>query len=78
MEHTTKDGAPRILNKCNLPLTGEGVVDMVVTELAIFSVTDEGFVLEELQEGITMEMVKEKTEADFKISPTIKNLYQSN
>lgn len=72
MEHTTKDGAPRILNKCNLPLTGEGVVDMVVTELAIFSVTDEGFVLEELQEGVTMEMVKEKTEADFKISPTIK------
>lgn len=77
MEHTTKDGKPKILNECSLPLTGKDVVDMVVTELAIFSVTNEGLILEELQEDVTLELVKEKTEADFKISPTIMNLYQS-
>jgi acetate CoA/acetoacetate CoA-transferase beta subunit len=71
MEHVAKNGLPKILEQCRLPLTGKGVVDLIVTELAVFRVTDEGLVLEELQEGVTLDTVKEKTEASFKINPTI-------
>jgi acetate CoA/acetoacetate CoA-transferase beta subunit len=52
-------------------LTGKGVVDLIVTELAVFRVTEAGLVLEELQEGIDLETVKEKTEAAFTINPAI-------
>lgn len=68
MEHTVKNGDFRILEECTLPLTGEKCVDMIVTELAVFSVTDEGLVLEELQEGIDLETVRAKTGAAFKVS----------
>ena len=71
MEHTAKNGSSKILEECRLPLTGKGVVDLIVTELAVFRVTEEGLILEELQEGVDLETVKEKTEASFKISPTI-------
>lgn len=71
MEHTAKNGSSKILEECRLPLTGKGVVDMIVTELAVFRVTEEGLVLEELQEGVDLETVKEKTEASFKIGTNI-------
>jgi acetate CoA/acetoacetate CoA-transferase beta subunit len=71
LEHTSKNGSSKILENCRLPLTGKGVVDIIVTELAVFRVTEEGLVLEELQEGVDLETVKEKTEASFKINPTI-------
>jgi acetate CoA/acetoacetate CoA-transferase beta subunit len=71
MEHVAKNGSSKILEQCRLPLTGKGVVDVIVTELAVFRVTDEGLVLEELQDGIDLETVKEKTEASFKINPAI-------
>lgn len=71
MEHTAKNGSSKILEECRLPLTGKGVVDLIVTELAVFSISEEGLVLEELQEGVDLEKVKEKTEAAFKISPTL-------
>jgi acetate CoA/acetoacetate CoA-transferase beta subunit len=71
MEHTAKNGSSKILEECRLPLTGKGVVDLIVTELAVFRVTEEGLVLEELQGGVNLETVKEKTEASFKISPTL-------
>lgn len=71
MEHTVKNGDFRILEECTLPLTGEKCVDMIVTELAVFSVTDEGLVLEELQEGVDLETVRAKTGAAFKVSPNI-------
>ncbi len=71
MEHTAKNGSSKILEECRLPLTGKGVVDMIVTELAVFRVTEEGLILEELQEGVDLETVKEKTEASFKVSSAI-------
>lgn len=71
MEHVAKNGSSKILEQCRLPLTGKGVVDLIVTELAVFRVTEAGLVLEELQEGVDLEIVKEKTEAPFTINPAI-------
>ncbi|ALC92175.1 acetate CoA-transferase [Bacillus sp. FJAT-18017] len=71
MEHVAKNGSPKILKECRLPLTGVGVVDLIVTELAVFRVTDSGLILEELQNGATLEMVEEKTEASYMVSPDL-------
>ncbi|WP_338473293.1 3-oxoacid CoA-transferase subunit B [Niallia sp. XMNu-256] len=71
MEHCTKKGGSKILEHCTLPLTGKGVVDLIVTELAVFSVKEGGLVLEEIQDGVTLEEVKEKTEATFMVSPNL-------
>jgi acetate CoA/acetoacetate CoA-transferase beta subunit len=71
MEHVAKNGSSKILEQCRLPLTGKGVVDLIVTELAVFRVTAEGLVLEELQQGVDLETVKEKTEATFTVNPKI-------
>ncbi|WP_407269432.1 3-oxoacid CoA-transferase subunit B [Radiobacillus sp. PE A8.2] len=67
MEHCTKSGASKIVDLCQLPLTGKGVVDLIVTELAVFRVSEEGLILEDLQEGVELGMVIEKTEATFKV-----------
>lgn len=61
MEHTTKAGAPKILDKCTLPLTGLRVVDTIVTELAFIRVTREGLVLEEIASDVTAEEVQKVT-----------------
>jgi 3-oxoacid CoA-transferase subunit B len=67
MEHSAKDG-PKLLKTCNLPLTGERVVDMVVTDLAVFTIDKDGMALIELADGVTLDEVKSKTEADFRVA----------
>jgi 3-oxoacid CoA-transferase subunit B len=69
MEHTTKSGAPKILNKCTLPLTGLRVVKMIVTEMAVITVTPEGLVLEELAPEFTLDEVRRATQAELSIRP---------
>lgn len=67
MEHTSKDGAPKFKQQCDLPLTGAGVVDMLITELAVFARPDRksAFKLIELAPGVTAEEVKAKTGAPY-------------
>jgi 3-oxoacid CoA-transferase subunit B len=70
MEHSAKDG-PKLLKQCNLPLTGEKVVDMVVTDLAVFTIDKhgkDGMALIELADGVTLDEVKAKTEAEFRVA----------
>jgi 3-oxoacid CoA-transferase subunit B len=74
MEHTTKDGQPKILKKCTLPLTGVGVVDTIVTEMAYMKVTPEGIVLEEVAPGLTAEDVQNATEARLHVSPKLREM----
>ena len=62
MMHATKDGKPKLLKECSLPLTGAGVVDTIVTELAVIDVIDRGFELKELREGVGLEEVQKLTE----------------
>jgi acetate CoA/acetoacetate CoA-transferase beta subunit len=72
MEHTAK-GRPKILKKCTLPLTAAKEVDMIVTELAVFRYLPK-LTLTELGPGVTLEQVREATEADYDISPDLKTM----
>ena len=74
MEHTTKDGTPKILKKCTLPITGLKVVDTIATEMAWIKVTDNGLVLEEVATGLTPEDVQKYTEPKLIISPNLKTI----
>jgi 3-oxoacid CoA-transferase subunit B len=74
MEHTAKD-APKLLHKCDLPLTGAGVVDMVITDLGVFNIDRKkgGMTLIELAPGVTVDEISKKTEASFKIDAKLKH-----
>jgi 3-oxoacid CoA-transferase subunit B len=74
MEHTTKEGAPKILKKCTLPLTGIRVVDTIATEMAWIRVTRDGLELEEIAPGLTVEDLQKATEPRLKVSPGLKEI----
>jgi 3-oxoacid CoA-transferase B subunit len=71
MIHTTTDGSPKIVKKCSYPLTAQGVVDLIVTDLAVISVTPEGLLLREVASGLTAEDIQSVTEAKLAISPDL-------
>jgi 3-oxoacid CoA-transferase subunit B len=72
MEHTTREGEPKILRKCTLPLTGLKVVDTIVTEMAYIRVSSTGLVLEEVAPGLTPADVQRVTEPTLIVSPDLK------
>jgi 3-oxoacid CoA-transferase subunit B len=74
MEHATKDGEAKIVKRCSLPLTGLGVVNMIVTELAVIDVTPEGLVLREIAPGVTPEDVQKVTEPKLLPAPGLKTM----
>ena len=74
MEHTTREGKPKILKKCTLPLTGSKVVDTIVTEMAYIRVTPTGLVLEEIAPGLQFADVEQATEARLIRSPELKTM----
>jgi 3-oxoacid CoA-transferase subunit B len=72
MEHTTKDGEPKIVKECSLPLTGVGVVNLIVTELGVIEVTPRGLVLRELAPGVSPEAMQKVTEPKLQLAPDMK------
>src|SRR5450631_255828 len=74
MEHTTRDGQPKILKKCRLPITGLKVVDTIATEMAWIRVSPGGLVLEEIAPGVTVEQVQKATEATLIVSPQVSEM----
>ncbi len=74
MEHTTKEGKPRIVKKCTYPLTAKESVDLIVTDLAVIEVTPEGLLLKEVAPGWTADEIQGLTEAELIISPDLKEV----
>ena len=72
MEHATKEGQPKILKKCKLPLTGTEVVDTIVTELCVIDVTDKGLKLKEVRPGVSIDDVQRLTEPKLIIEGDVK------
>ena len=72
MEHATKEGKPKILRKCTLPLTGLEVVDLIITDLAVIEITPGGLVLHEVAPGVTPQQVQQLTEPPLQVAPGLK------
>ena len=71
MEHTA-GGRPKLLKRCTLPLTGTGVVNLVVTDLGVFDITPDGVVLMDIAPGVTVEEIRQGTEATFSLHPDLR------
>jgi 3-oxoacid CoA-transferase subunit B len=68
MEHNAKDGSAKLVKECNLPITGLGVADLIITDLGVFEITPSGMTLIELADGVTVEEITAKTEAPFTVA----------
>jgi len=77
MEHTTRDGAPKILEKCRLPLTGVKVVHTIITDLAVIQVTKNGLVLEEMAPGLSVADVQRVTAARLLVSSGLRDMAEA-
>jgi 3-oxoacid CoA-transferase subunit B len=71
MEHAAKDGTPKLMERCDLPLTGAGVVDMVISELGVFTIDEGGMTLIEIAPGVTLDEIKQKTAAHYTVKPGV-------
>lgn len=78
MEHAARDGSPKILSECSLPVTGKNCVDMIITEKAVFNVDKEvGLTLIEVAEGVTVEEVISSTGCEFQVADNLKPMGQA-
>ena len=71
MTHTAKDGSHKILKECNLPLTGRRVVDMIITEFAVFQIDDNGLLLMEKSADVTLDQLRTMTGCEFAVAPKL-------
>ena len=72
MEHSARDGTPKILDHCTLPLTGRRCVNVIVTEMAVIEVSRDGLVLKEIASDMTLEALKKATGASLLVDPGLK------
>lgn len=76
MDHTTKDGRSRIVERCGYPLTARRVVSRIFTSLAILDVTEEGLAIRALLDGLTMEALRDRTEAPLHVTGEVQTIRQ--
>jgi 3-oxoacid CoA-transferase B subunit len=74
MEHTARDGSPKIVSQCTLPLTGRRCVDLIVTEMAVVEVVKDGLLLKEIAPDTTLEAVKKATGAELRVAPDLRKM----
>ncbi|MCB0509739.1 MAG: succinyl-CoA--3-ketoacid-CoA transferase, partial [Bacteroidetes bacterium] len=74
MMHTNREGESKLLKRCSLPLTGKNCIKRVITDLGLFSIEENSFVLEELAPGVSIEEIQAKTEGNLRISPNVKTM----
>ena len=78
MEHTTKGGEPKILKRCRLPLTAAREVNLIITEMGVIEVVEDGLLLKEIAPGVSVKEVQEATEPELRVSPSLKSMTFEN